>query len=331
MRKYKISMFRYTVSMGQQFGKRNKNKKRLPIRLLVLFLFSAIAISLILIVGSDFPVSQIQPYLPAIRAIFCVGIVLLCAAGIIYLCKERLTIYKTCLSAIFLIIFFAVVLWIGKVTDFIAITQSPARFEEFLKMAGVYVPLVYIFIQIIQVLFLPIPGAISVVAGLKFFGVFATAIYSLIGLLIGSYIAFFIGRKWGNKGASWLVGEEVLDRWKIKMKGKDNLLLTAMFLLPFFPDDVLCFVAGISTMPTRYFIWMAFITRAISVFSTCYAIRLIPITTWWGVLVWCILLGGMISAFILLYKNVEKVNAYIASRGKKKWSLFAKIFKKSSK
>ena len=304
--------------MEQHFWKKNKDKKRLPIRLLVLFLFSAIAISLILIVGADFPIPQIQAYLPAICTLCCVGIVLVCAAGTIYLCKQQLTIYKSCLSMLLLSIFFAVVLWIGKVSDFIVILQSPARFEEFLKTAGVYVPLVYICVQIIQVLFLPIPGAISVVAGLKLFGVFATAIYSLVGLLIGSYVAFFIGRKWGNRGASWLVGEDVLERWKVKIKGKDNLLLTAMFLLPFFPDDVLCFVAGVSTMPTRYFVWMAFITRAISVFSTCYAIRLIPITTWWGALVWGVLLSGMIAAFIFLYKNVEKVNAYFARRGRKK-------------
>ena len=178
--------------MGQQFGKENKNKKRLPNRLLVLFLLSAVAISLVLIVGNGFPMVQIEAYLPAILTLSCVGVALVCVTGVIYLCKEQETIYKSCLSAIFLVIFFASVLWVAEITDFISILQSPALFEQFLQTAGIYVPLVYIFIQILQVLFLPIPGAISVIAGLQFFGVFTTAVYSLAGLLIGSILAFFI-------------------------------------------------------------------------------------------------------------------------------------------
>ena len=261
---------------------------------------------------------QIEAYLPAILTLSCVGVALVCVTGVIYLCKEQETIYKSCLSAIFLVIFFASVLWVAEITDFISILQSHARFEQFLQTAGIYVPLVYIFIQILQVLFLPIPGAISVVAGLQFFGVFTTAVYSLAGLLIGSILAFFIGRKWGNKGAGWLVGEDVLERWKEKMKGKDNLLLTAMFLLPFFPDDILCFVAGVSSMSTRYFVWMVFVARSISVFSTCYAIRLIPLTTWWGVLIWGMLFAFMVTAFIHVYKKMEKVNDYFSRRRRKK-------------
>ena len=46
-----------------------------------------------------------------------------------------------------------------------------------------------------------------------------------------------------------------------------------MFLLPLFPDDILCFVTGLSTMSWRYFIVMQLIARAISVVTTSYGRR----------------------------------------------------------
>ncbi|MBO5335312.1 MAG: TVP38/TMEM64 family protein [Clostridia bacterium] len=178
-------------------------------------------------------------------------------------------------------------------------------------------PFIYILVQIIQVLFLPIPGAISILAGLQIFGALLTGVYSYIGIVLGSLTAFGIGRRWGNKGAAWLIGEETLEAWKKKMQGKDNLLLTAMFLLPFFPDDILCFVAGVSTMSSRYFILMMLATRLFSVFTTCYSIEWIPVDTWWGLLIWGVLFALMATAFILLYKNIEKVNNFMKNKRKK--------------
>ena len=141
--------------------------------------------------------------------------------------------------------------------------------------------------------------------------------YSYIGIICGSLIAFFIGKRLGVKAVSWLIGEENLNKWRNRIKGKDNLVLSFMFLLPLFPDDILCFVAGISTMSNRFFIIMVLSTRAISVLGSCYSIAWIPLNTWWGILCWILIALSAIIAFVVLYKNIDSVNNFL-SKGRKR-------------
>lgn len=308
----------HIIRMEHHHEKMNKNGKRMPMRLLVLFLFAAFALVFLCLSIFSLSLSIVKTYRNPTLCLSIIAVILTCAIAIIYLSKEKLTIYKSCLSFLGLLGFFAFVLWIAELTDFIAILQSREEFEAFLQGAGVYMPFIYILVQIVQVLFLPLPGAISILAGLQIFGALLTGIYSYIGIVLGSLLAFWIGRRWGNKGVAWLIGEETLEGWKTKMQGKDNLLLTAMFLLPFFPDDILCFVAGVSSMSARYFIIMMITTRLFSVFTTCYSIEWIPVDTWWGLLIWGLLFLIMATVFILLYKNIEKVNGFIRNKRKKK-------------
>ena len=116
--------------------------------------------------------------------------------------------------------------------------------------------------------FLPIPAFITAGAGVLLFGPFLGAVYSYIGITLGSFVAYFIGKIFGVKVANWLVGENNLKKGLNTIKGKDKVVLTFMFLFPFFPDDVLCFVAGITTIKPLFFIVMILITRLVSIFAT---------------------------------------------------------------
>ncbi|MBQ8428346.1 MAG: VTT domain-containing protein, partial [Clostridia bacterium] len=115
-----------------------------------------------------------------------------------------------------------------------------------------------------------------------------------------------------------MIGKEDLEKWQAKLKGKDNFILTAMFLLPLFPDDVLCFIAGLSSMSNRYFVIMMLICRIIGVTATCYSIQILPFNTWWGLLGWGVIYAVVIVGFILFYKNIDKINAWIQRRKKQK-------------
>jgi uncharacterized membrane protein YdjX (TVP38/TMEM64 family) len=155
---------------------------------------------------------------------------------------------------------------------------------------------------------LPIPSIVSTLVGVAVFGALNASLYSFIGIFLGSLTAFYLGRKLGKKTVSWIVGSEDLSKWQKKLKGKDKLFLTSMFLLPMFPDDVLCFVAGLSSMSNRYFIIMIAITRIISILASCYSFELIPFNTWWGILIWLVMLVLLLSLCILVYKNADKIN-----------------------
>lgn len=133
-------------------------------------------------------------------------------------------------------------------------------------------------------------------------------------IILGSLTAFVIGRKIGYKAVAWIVGEENLKKWLTKMRGKDNFILTAMFLLPLFPDDMLCFVAGLSSMTWQYFVVMIVVSRIIGIAGTCYSFNFIPFNTWWGILIWALLLSILVAAFVVLYKKMDEINLWFKKK-----------------
>lgn len=157
---------------------------------------------------------------------------------------------------------------------------------------------------------LPVPAFVTTAAGVALFGTFVATLCSFVGIVLGSFTAFFIGRKLGYKAVAWMVGKEDLERWQKKLKGKDNFILTAMFVLPLFPDDLLCFVAGLSSMTWRYFSVMIVFARFIGIAGTCYSVGFIPINTWWGILIWAAIVLVVAVGFVLLYKYMDEVNRW---------------------
>lgn len=244
----------------------------------------------------------------------------LCAVAIWFLIRRKTTLFKTSISVFVFLLFCLVLIFILQKTGFFEIVNDEKTLQKYLETAGAWMPLLYVLLQYLQVVVLPIPSVVSTVAGVALFGPFKTIIYSLIGIILGSFTAFFIGRKLGHKAVSWMVGEENLHAWQRKLKGKDNFVLTIMFLMPMFPDDILCFIAGLSSMTVRYFSIMILITRTIGVAATCYSVDLIPFNTWWGLMIWGILFVGIGIAFYFIYKNLDKIQA-----------AFSKRFKRSSK
>ena len=234
-----------------------------------------------------------------------------------FVIKGKETWYKSALSAFILILFALIVLFILQQTGFFNVIQDENSLQEYLASKGAWMPLVYTVLQYLQVVILPIPSVVSTVAGVALFGPFQTMIYSLIGVLLGSFTGFFIGRKLGNKAVSWMIGEDTLNKWQKKIKGKDYLLLTLMFILPVFPDDILCFVAGLSTMTWGYFSVMIILSRILQISVTCYSIDLIPFTTWWGLLIWIVFFAVLLFGFLIVYKNINKIQAWATNRFKR--------------
>lgn len=244
---------------------------------------------------------------------------LIIAYVLFYIFKKQ-ALYRLILCALICLDIFAVAFFslsasgiLPKLTDIEALRSYIAGF-------GGTAIIIFILFQFLQVVVLPVPGSVSVAVGVALFGPLRCSLFSFIGILLGSIVAFFIGRVVGYKAVCWIVGKDDLDKWLKKMKGKDYLLLSIMFLLPLFPDDILCFVAGLSSMTWTYFIIMIIITRAISVLTTSFSLGLIPFNTWWGLMIWGLLLAAIIVSFWLVCKYSDKIDSFI----KRKFSLFKK-------
>lgn len=212
----------------------------------------------------------------------------------------------------------AAVFFILSATGIISKLTSIEALREHIAGFGATAVLIFILFQFLQVVILPVPGSVSVGVGVALFGPLRCTLFSFIGILLGSIVAFAIGRWVGYKAVCWIVGKEDLDKWLDKMRNKDYLLLSIMFLLPLFPDDILCFVAGLSSITWGYFIIMIVITRAISVSTTSYSLQLIPFNTWWGILIWLLLAAAVVASFWAVCKYSDKIDGFIKRKFKLK-------------
>lgn len=168
---------------------------------------------------------------------------------------------STAIGAICVIIF----LFYGKNKGIFA---SSEVFSEYIKNLGFFAPLIFILIQIIQVVIPILPGGISCVAGVLAFGIKMGFIYNYIGLCIGSIIAFLLARTYGMNLVKKLIKRKYLDKYLSWLDNGKNfkIFLAICFFIPVAPDDLLCLVAGLSKMKLKTFIIILLIFKPCSIF-----------------------------------------------------------------
>lgn len=297
--------------MQRKKQNRKGEKRKEILFLIVFFLFSLLCAILGVLCLGNFTKPIFVRYFSLWSTGYTLFIVLLCALSVWFTLSGKENWVKIFLSVYILLLFCEILLFVLQRTGFFQVFQSAELLQEYLARAGIWMPFLYILLQYLQVVILPIPSVVSTLAGVALFGPFRTTVYSLIGILLGSFTAFFVGRILGFKAVSWAVGEDNLKKWQKKLKGKDNLFLSLMFLLPLFPDDLLCFLAGLSSMSFGYFTFIIFLSRILGIAGTCYSINFIPFNTWWGITFWILFLVGVFFLFFFVSKNTEKVQKFL--------------------
>lgn len=181
--------------------------------------------------------------------------------------------------------------------------------REFISSFNGYSGILYVLLQFLQVVAIPIPSFITIGAGVLLFGPLKAALYSIVGITSGSLSAFFIAKYFGVKAIRWLIGEKNLNKGLKFLDGKNEIVLTFMFLFPFFPDDLLCFAAGLTKINPLFFTIMIFIVRTITVFASCYTLNnsIIPYDTPWGIALWIVVFLLVGISAIIIHKKGERI------------------------
>lgn len=147
------------------------------------------------------------------------------------------------------------------------IFTSRDQLELFIRQSSFWGPLLFIVIQIAQVVIAVIPGGLTCLAGVVFFGPWYGFLYSAVGIIIGSCINFYLARRYGEKFIMLFVSDETYEKTKKKfLTGKKfDVVFTAAILLPCAPDDVLCMLAGLTDMSWRKFLTILFLGRPVTI------------------------------------------------------------------
>ena len=151
-------------------------------------------------------------------------------------------------------------LW-NQVNKLYHIYRDHHQLKKVIKSFGPYAPLAYILLQIMQVVIAPIPGGAVEFLGGYLFGVKAGFIYSMIGLILGSWLAFSLARIFEKIAVEKFVSEQTRKKFNYLVEHEGVIVSFILFLLPGFPKDALCYILGLTPMHLGIFLAISTIGR----------------------------------------------------------------------
>lgn len=132
----------------------------------------------------------------------------------------------------------------------------------FIESFHPYDDIVFIVIQIFQVLIAgALPAEISGFVGGYLYGPVVGAIYSTIGLSIGSWLAFLLSRTFGLPLVRRLVRPSIMEKYNHLIEMRGPLVCFILFLIPGFPKAALCYIVGLSHMSIWTFMAVSTVGR----------------------------------------------------------------------
>ncbi len=174
--------------------------------------------------------------------------------------KLGLVLLAAVLILALLLIFLGPELW-ALLVQFVQFLSDKDKTSAYIEGFGPAAPLIFMVIQVLQVMFAPVPGEATGFIGGYLFGVIKGFIYSSIALSLGSLINFGIGRFLGRRYVRKLIPPRHLKRFDAMIRREGALVVFILFILPGFPKDYLCLFLGLSALPIKIFFFMATIGR----------------------------------------------------------------------
>ena len=135
------------------------------------------------------------------------------------------------------------------------IINSVDSLQTFIRKFSYTGMLVFILIQVVQVIIPILPGGVSCLGGVIFFGPWLGFLYNYIGICIGSIAVFGISKTIGRPVLYKMFSERMIEKYDgwTQKDGKFLKLFALAIFFPVAPDDFLCYLAGTTKMTWKQF------------------------------------------------------------------------------
>ena len=137
-----------------------------------------------------------------------------------------------------------------------------------IKGYGLWGPAILFVLFILQTFLAFIPGQALMVSSGYIYGFTGGIMITWISLVVGGQAAFWLARRYGRPFAEKWVSASVLDRWDKSAAGQGIGFYVISLVLPLFPNDAMCYVAGLGSMSFRRFLTANILGRGIASFLT---------------------------------------------------------------
>lgn len=195
------------------------------------------------------------------------------------------------------------------------ILQQITSFEDLRQLIigfGGWGIITYIVINLLQCVIIPIPTTLTVLVGTAIYGPGGAFFYATIGVILGSSIAFLIGRYCSRPAINWIFGKNKVDKYQSMLNKRAELILFLTLTLPFFPDDLICMMAGISDIKYIKFLLISIFARGVGLATISFfgSGKIIPFSGW-GIAVWVLIAIVAVSLMIIAFKKREKIKQFL--------------------
>lgn len=182
--------------------------------------------------------------------------------------KTKFKIFVTALVLLLLVVYIGWdVIFNGPLMQFIS---NREKLIESVSRLGVFGPLLYIVLQAIQIVVAPIPGQVVGSVGGFLFGGWGV-LWTTIGSVIGYYLVIKIARRFGRPLVEKIFKKSAVEKFDFILNGQGTaMVIFAIFLLPGFPDDMVCYLGGLTNLPMKKLMLIILLGRIPTIVLTNY-------------------------------------------------------------
>jgi len=150
-----------------------------------------------------------------------------------------------------------VALWLFRepISDILVIISDREKVTAYVQSFGALGPVILFSLLFAQVFVAVIPGHAVMMTGGYIYGFAIGVSITLFSTVIASQLAFLVARKYGRSLIDRLASPQVIERWDKFSANQGALFYFFSFVLPIFPSDLMCYVAGLGKIsPARFFL-----------------------------------------------------------------------------
>ena len=182
---------------------------------------------------------------------------------------------------------------------------SVEELRALIDRAGAFAGIVFFLLQMLTVIIAPIPSNVTMMAGALALGFWQAMLLGIAAIWAGSMLMFLLARRLGHRAVQRWMDHGIMEKYLPVIEEKQDMFLFLTLLFPFFPDDMLCILAGLTSMPTARFAGIMLLARPWGlIFAALLGSGELSLPAWG----WAVLVGVLAVIFVLAMKYSRQID-----------------------
>ena len=190
---------------------------------------------------------------------------------------------------------------------------DPEALNALLEKHGKTGSIIFLGIQIFQVVVSVIPGQIVQAAAGFVFGGVKAYILAIIGVAIGTFTAFNLSKYLGKDIIFMIFKEKTVNRFLGMMSSKRAFIVVVLiYLIPGLPKDVFTYAAGLSNYKVIPFVLTSIVARSPAMIGSLAFGAMLRSQNYVGMVILCVFVGALLVVALIkrkaLFAFLDKFN-----------------------